>query len=199
MRWGCSTGGDNLTTALAKQLLPAVPECYRHWIISKLSTEENVLINDSRAFHFLCASINAFSACLHSTIGDLNHIKLDSGRQFTGFYSSLLNANVWFLHHGCNLLWVCCSHASWRWFIFMLMPTGGIFALLPACYYKAEYFMLLTVMSQQGAHPWEQDHDSVSNSIAVSICHVRQELLTELFSMSLFNNVMIAARNVIYN
>ena len=81
----------------------------------------------------------------------------------------------------------------------MLMPTGGIFSLLPACYYKAEYFMLLTVMSQQGAHPWEQDHASVSNSIAVSICHVRQELLTELFSMSLFNNVKIAARNVIYN
>lgn len=59
--------------------------------------------------------------------------------------------------------------------------------------------MLLTVTPQQGAHPREQDHASVSNRIAVSICHVRQELLTELFSMSLFNNVMIAARNVIYN
>lgn len=35
----------------------------------------------------------------------------------------------------------------------MLMPCGGIFAPLPACYYVAVYFMLLTVMSQQGASP----------------------------------------------
>lgn len=49
--------------------------------------------------------------------------------------------------------------ASWRGFISMLMPCGGICALLPACYYAAVYFMVLTVMSQWGA------------SLRAGLCH----------------------------
>lgn len=135
------------------------------------------------------------SVCLHSVISNINCCKLDSGRLFKGFYSSILNVNVWLLHRRCNLLWISCIQASWRGFISMLMPRGRIFALLPACYYSAVHFMLLSVTLQQGAHHWEQDHTTVLNSIAVSFCSVK--LLTDVFLMSFFN-VMIAVKNDIH-
>lgn len=107
---------------------------------------------------------------------------------FSGFLSSILNANVWLLDHSCNLRRICCLHESWRGFIYMLMPRGGILAVLPARYYFDVYFMLLTVTSQQGAHPREQDHACVSDSIAVSICCVKQELLTgTIFNVTLWS------------
>lgn len=95
------------------------------------------------------------------------------------FYSSILNDNAWVLYHRCNLLWIFCLQASWREFISTVMPRGEIFALLPACYYFAVYFMLLSVMSQQVAYDWEQDHATVLNGTAVSFCSVK--LLTDLF------------------
>lgn len=148
MRWGCSTGGnDQFFGLLCKTTCIGKTVCYRQRLIPKLVVYTNPLINT-----FLRPSINAFSVCLHSVISNINCCKLDSGRLFKGFYSSILNVNVWLLHRRCNLLWISCIQASWRGFISMLMPRGRIFALLPACYYSAVHFMLLSVTLQQGAH-----------------------------------------------
>lgn len=80
----------------------------------------------------------------------------------------------------------------------MLMPRGGIFAMLPACYYVAVYFMPLTAMSQWGTYPRERDHAAMSNTIAISICCVQLKPLTELFLQSFFRDTMMAARNDSY-
>ena len=143
--WG---RGDNslFKAALAKQQVAQIQ-------VKVLCVQKVVyihpLINHSGTLS-ICPSINEFSACLQSTISDLNCIKPDSGRAFKGFYSWSLNADVWLLHHSLNLLWICSLAASCRGFISMLMPRGGI-KMLPACYNVAVDFMLLAVMSQQGA------------------------------------------------
>lgn len=63
-----------------------------------------------------------------------------------------MDDNAGLHHYCCNLLRVSRVDGSWSGFISMLMPGGGMFALMPACYHFALYFMLLSLSQQALDH-----------------------------------------------
>lgn len=73
--------------------------------------------------------------------------------------SPLTQFDSWMSNCVAAATWIFRTPASRSGFIATLTPTGeaGRYLLLQAvCYYSAVYFMLLSVMWQQGASRWEQ-------------------------------------------